>query len=89
MGAGQDVNVPLYLRSVVRNFQISRIGGESMNWETGNWGSMPSLVVESFLEISTGISRGMEYTRKRNASKSEARSGKGYGGRRSHNRGDR
>ena len=83
MGLGKSPEVPEYLQPIVRNFQISRMGaGEGIDWETGNWGSMPSFIVECFLEISGGIGRGMEVSRKRSSSKSEVRGGGGTGGRR-------
>ena len=69
MGEGQEVNVPLYLRSVVANYQISKIGSEGFNWECGNWGDMPCMIVEAFMELSSGISEGLELVRKRRDSK--------------------
>ena len=88
MGLGQTSEVPEYLQPIVRNFQISRMGGgEGIDWETGNWGSMPSFIVECFLELSSGIGRGMEVNRKRSSGKSEVRGGGDSGGRRPYRRG--
>lgn len=80
MGAGQDVNVPLYLRSLVSNYQISKMGGEGFNWECGNWGDMPCVVVEAFLILSAGVNEGLEVARKRRDSKNNMTSVKGHFG---------
>ena len=88
MGLGQTPDVPEYLQPLVRNFQISRMSsGEGIDWESGNWGSMPSFIVECFAELMCGIGRGTEVTRKRRDGKGEVRGGGGSGGRRSYRRG--
>lgn len=38
------------LQSIIQSYQVSRIGtgGMGFNWETGNWGTMPKIIVEAF-----------------------------------------
>lgn len=52
------------------------MGGESFQWETGNWGSMPLYIVEAFSEISIGMSEGMDYKRKQSHQESQANAGR-------------
>lgn len=73
MGVGEDVKIPPNLIGIVRNFQISRMGGETIQWQTGHWGDMPLLVIEMFVELSTGLNRGFEKKRERDTTKSTVR----------------
>ena len=52
--------------------------GEGIDWESGNWGSMPSFIVECFSELMGGIGRGMEVKTKRRDGKGEVRGGWWY-----------
>lgn len=74
MGLGEDVVIPPHLFNVVRNFQISRMGGETFQWQTGNWGDMPVIMIEMFIELSVGLNKGMEKKRERDFNRNSVRS---------------
>ena len=45
------------------------MGGETFQWQTGNWGDMPVIMIEMFIELSVGLNKGMEKKRERDNSK--------------------
>ena len=63
---GDEVDIPPHLLGIVRNYQVSRMGGETFQWQTGHWGDMPVMIIEMFIELSSGVNEGIEKRRERN-----------------------
>lgn len=64
---------------MVRHYQASKLGsGDGIDWQTGNWGDMPMLIIESFAELSAGLQEGMEYKSKSDQGKRDLKGLRGH-----------
>ena len=57
-----------------------------IQWETGNWGDMPLIIVESFAELSAGYHEGAEYRMKSDQNKRDLQGLRGHRQRPNNNR---